>query len=192
MSEHVDIEAIKARRGAILPDRRVAHADVFDTIEELTKGVSDWATNGPTPLAPFWIVYLPDDGERPRTMAVTGNGPTAEAHARFIAHAPEDIDALLAEVETLRAERDAERARAEQAEANYAFMVERAANEKLDGYRELGARAAAAETDRDAWKARAEARPDITREMAAAWHDGNTRAVDAVSRALREHAGKVT
>ena len=36
-------------------------------------------------------------------------------------------------------------ARAEKAEANYRFMVERAADEKLDGYRELGARAAAAE-----------------------------------------------
>lgn len=35
--------------------------------------------------------------------------------------------------------------RAEKAEANYRFMVERAADEKLDGYRELGQRAAAAE-----------------------------------------------
>lgn len=33
---------------------------------------------------------------------------------------------------------------------NYQFMVDRVANEKLDGYRELGARAAAAENDRDA------------------------------------------
>jgi chromosome segregation ATPase len=35
--------------------------------------------------------------------------------------------------------------RAEKAEANYRFMVERAADEKLDGYRELGQRAASAE-----------------------------------------------
>lgn len=33
---------------------------------------------------------------------------------------------------------------------NHQFMVNRAADEKLDGYRELGARAAAAENDRDA------------------------------------------
>lgn len=33
---------------------------------------------------------------------------------------------------------------------NYQFMVDRAADEKLDGYRDLGARAAAAENDRDA------------------------------------------
>ena len=38
----------------------------------------------------------------------------------------------------------AERER-DEARANYAFMVERAADQKLDGYRELGARAAAAE-----------------------------------------------
>ena len=37
------------------------------------------------------------------------------------------------------------RARAEKAEADYRFMVERAADQKLDGYRELGARAASAE-----------------------------------------------
>jgi hypothetical protein len=41
----------------------------------------------------------------------------------------------------------------EKAESNYAFMVERAANEKLDGYRELGARAAAAENERDELRA---------------------------------------
>ena len=45
--------------------------------------------------------------------------------------------------------RDAETAR-DEANANYCFMVQRAADEKLDGYRELGARAAAAENERDA------------------------------------------
>jgi len=42
----------------------------------------------------------------------------------------------------------------DEARANYAFVVERAANVQLDGYRELGARAAAAENERD--EARAE------------------------------------
>lgn len=37
----------------------------------------------------------------------------------------------------------------DKARANYAFMVQRAMNEKLDGYRELGARAAEAEAERD-------------------------------------------
>jgi hypothetical protein len=39
--------------------------------------------------------------------------------------------------------------RAQIAEANYKFMAERAADERLDGYRELGARAADAERERD-------------------------------------------
>ena len=42
-----------------------------------------------------------------------------------------------------------QRARAKKAEANYQFMVNRAADEKLDGYRELGARAADAERRAD-------------------------------------------
>jgi len=56
--------------------------------------------------------------------------------------------------EKVVAERDALRERAEKAEANYAFMVERAANQHLDGYRELGARAAAAENEADRLRAR--------------------------------------
>lgn len=56
------------------------------------------------------------------------------------------------EICELRRERD-------KALANYQFMVERAAYEKLDGYRELGARAAQAENERDlALKAAADAR----------------------------------
>ena len=43
----------------------------------------------------------------------------------------------------LRGERD-------EARGSYRWMVERAADQKLDGYRELGARAAAAENERDA------------------------------------------
>ena len=57
------------------------------------------------------------------------------------------------ELVELRAEVARLRARAEKAEANYAFMVERAANQYLDGYRELGARAAAAENERDELRA---------------------------------------
>jgi hypothetical protein len=41
------------------------------------------------------------------------------------------------------------KSRAEEAEDNYRFMVERACDEKLDGYRELGARAAEAENNSD-------------------------------------------
>ena len=49
---------------------------------------------------------------------------------------------------TVIAERD-------EALAKYQFMVDRIADEKLDGYRELAMRLAAMEADRDAWKAAA-------------------------------------
>jgi hypothetical protein len=42
-----------------------------------------------------------------------------------------------------------EKARADKAEANYRWMVERAADQRLDGYRELGAKCAALEAERD-------------------------------------------
>lgn len=51
---------------------------------------------------------------------------------------------------TVIAERD-------EALAKYQFMVDRAADEKLDGYRELAARIAAAENERDLWERRARA-----------------------------------
>jgi hypothetical protein len=51
--------------------------------------------------------------------------------------------ALEAEAARLTKERD-------EARANYQLMVDRACDEKLDGYRELGARAAAADSERDA------------------------------------------
>jgi hypothetical protein len=46
----------------------------------------------------------------------------------------------IAAVAKITAERDAAVARAEAAEANYRFMVERAADQKLDGYRALASR----------------------------------------------------
>lgn len=54
----------------------------------------------------------------------------------------------------MRADLAVERARAEKAEANYAFMVERAADQHLGGYRELAARTAAAENEADRLRAR--------------------------------------
>lgn len=63
-----------------------------------------------------------------------------------------------ARIANLQARCLAETARADEAEKNYRFMVERAADQKLDGYRELGSRAAAAENGRD----------DLARRLAAA------------------------
>jgi len=62
---------------------------------------------------------------------------------------------LLADVRSLESEIRRITKQRDEARANYAFMVERAADEKLDGYRELGARCAAAENERDAAQAKA-------------------------------------
>ena len=66
-----------------------------------------------------------------------------------------DAREAAAEIARLRRERD-------EAQANYRWMVEHAADQRLDGYRELGQRAAVAETERD------EARAEIARLRAEA------------------------
>lgn len=66
----------------------------------------------------------------------------AHPDARFIAESRAIVPELLAEIDRLRE-------RSETAESNYQFMVDRAADAKLDGYRELGERAARAENERD-------------------------------------------
>lgn len=70
---------------------------------------------------------------------LTVDTPARDYYAHAGTHYGEIARALLVALD----ERD-------QAQANYQFMVDRAVNEKLDGYRELGAMAAAAENDRDA------------------------------------------
>jgi hypothetical protein len=52
-------------------------------------------------------------------------------------------------IKNLRADVSTERILREKAEANYAFMVKKAADQSLDGYRELGARCAQLEAERD-------------------------------------------
>ena len=59
------------------------------------------------------------------------------------------IDEWDTKCSALKAERD-------KASADFQFMVDRAADQHLDGYRELGRRAAQAENDRDALKSRVE------------------------------------
>ena len=64
----------------------------------------------------------------------------------------------------------------DKADANYRFMVERAADQKLDGYRELGARAAAAENRADTLERDLAAARE---KLAEAWDEG-ARASSAV------------
>lgn len=55
----------------------------------------------------LWGVALPKEGneERARVVCYTGNGPTSEVHARFMAQAPSTILALLSELEQAERER---------------------------------------------------------------------------------------
>ena len=53
----------------------------------------------------LWVTWVLDPEGGPEDYlitAITGDGPTAKANAQFIAHAHEDVPALLAEVERLR------------------------------------------------------------------------------------------
>jgi hypothetical protein len=69
----------------------------------------------------------------------------ARANAALVAAAPD----LAATVVALYAKVEEEKARADKAEANYRWMVERAADQRLDGYRELAAKCAALEAQKD-------------------------------------------
>ena len=84
-------------------------------------------------------------------------------------------------IKNLRADVRTERMLREKAEANYAFMVKKAADQSLDGYRELGARAAAAENEADRLRARLRETAQILIEAVGA--DGPRDAEDAARKA---------
>lgn len=62
--------------------------------------------------------------------------------ATYIVHLESMLEDTNERITELEAERD-------KAQANYQFMVNRACNEKLDGYRELGSKCASLEEERD-------------------------------------------
>mgnify|MGYP001579306950 CR=1 FL=1 len=86
---------------------------------------------------------------------------------------PEVVRDLCDEVDRLRAELAAVTAERDEANANYVFMVERAADQTLDGYRELGQRAAEAENAADDVRAElAAAKADKAQAVEAAYFSG--------------------
>jgi hypothetical protein len=97
------------------------------------------------------------------------------------------VDAI-DDVRRIEQERDAAVSCAEKAEANYRFMVERAADEKLDGYRALGERAAAAEAARDAMAAQLEGAIGEREECMRAVSVLHGRVADARARAEKAEA----
>ena len=74
---------------------------------------------------------------------------TIRVHAEPKLDADFVLSTAAREIERLTAELAAMTERAAKAEENYQFMVDRAADQKLDGYRELGQRAADAENRAD-------------------------------------------
>lgn len=88
MATDIDIEAIEARLAAATPG-------------EWKAGRMDTESYDGNGYGPYKNVYGGPDGE----TAARGEGPNCRANAAFIAHAPADIAALLAEVKRLREER---------------------------------------------------------------------------------------
>ena len=82
-----------------------------------------------------WARATADFTQHLAALARSGEQPAAMA-------AMKTFDKLKTYVNRVVRERD-------EARANYQFMVDHAANEKLDGYRQLGQRAATAENERD-------------------------------------------
>lgn len=85
-------------------------------------------------------------------------------------------------IKNLRADLRAENILREKAEADYAFMVKKAADQSLDGYRELGARAAVAENEVDHLRSRLRETAQILIEAVGA--DGPMDAEDAARKAV--------
>lgn len=81
-----------------------------------------------------WVVVARERRERAERAEAAGKRLTDERDYHKAEHQKHETAKW-----AVQAERDAATARAERAEANYQFMVDRACNEKLDGYRELGA-----------------------------------------------------
>lgn len=121
--------------------------------------------------------FLLNEGDE--TELLSGDDKTDVIAALFAALTARD-----AEIERLTKERN-------KAQENYQFMVNRAADEKLDGYRGLGARAASAENSADALRREvAELREAVRAAHGSVWFiEGREEWVNkhpAVRRALEE------
>ena len=172
MKDEVNLDPIKARLAAATPGPwGIQGAQSDYEIVGPGPSVGGWTqgpfvlefSTWPSPRALKWkdaelIAHAPSDlaalvaeVERLRARAENAEDKATRFDLDRAGIEARERDAV--ELVELRAEVVRLRARAEKAEANYAFMVERAVNQHLDGYRELGARAAAAENERDELRA---------------------------------------
>jgi hypothetical protein len=108
------IAEFKALRAAITPPPWYAEYHDGPDIDDLVaffRKAAEYSTR--TRLELVMTGQPNEDGICPEgtvTVAMTGNGPTSEANAYFVARAPEMFDVLLAEVERLRGENERYRA----------------------------------------------------------------------------------
>lgn len=102
----LDLEAIKARAAAATEgpwEAVTCHESEQKTRSEYVRGA---LLEPDAPASGLWMTWKPDSLTVGNLTAMTGDGPHGEADAEFIAHAREDIPALVAEIERLRAQRD--------------------------------------------------------------------------------------
>lgn len=98
--------------------------------DDCTQTRAEWmdstAANPDAPAAAgLWVAWT-RSADRPGVLVtcITGDGPTSQENAEFIAHARQDVPWLLAEVERLTGERDRARDLAARLEAQVARVAE--------------------------------------------------------------------
>ena len=103
----MNLEEIEARLAAATPG---PWAFASAPAEGSSETPAEYVANALTGAGPLFVVWVPaTEGAAGGYVltAVTGDGPHASFDAEFIAHAPTDIRALLAEVKRLQAQIDA-------------------------------------------------------------------------------------
>ena len=106
----MNLEEIEARLAAAMPG---PWAWASAPAEGSSETPAEYVANALTGDGPLFVVWVPStEGAAGGYVltAVTGDGPHASFDAEFIAHAPEDIRALLAEVKRLQTQIDAVKA----------------------------------------------------------------------------------
>lgn len=146
-----EIAALRARLATVEAERDVLQSRIDNAILVGTFATMASIDSSPVAIcadATFQLAEL-----RIRLAAVERERDEALEKQKIDEQQCDDMTEAAANMASRLASVEAER---DAAQCNYQFMVSRAADEKLDGYRALGARAAEAENERDDIKAKAD------------------------------------
>lgn len=120
MTDELDLDAIEARAEAATDGPwNFAYAPNPEAGDE-TKAEYLANTCDPNSPEPLWVCWTPDPegGSDDYVIpALTGDGPTSRSNVEFIAHARDDVPALVDAVRTLTAENERLRGKVERVEA---------------------------------------------------------------------------